>query len=215
MGFSSKTWAEGYVLSLHQNTPYGLKLSNYEAVAALYRFAFGGSRYKVMAGGSAWIMARLLHSPVYLGMLKEDSSRLVTPPIVAPSVTSAVALSGEMIVDTDVNNMLEIERPFYSNRKLITNLKSTIPEKGLCSDEVVTQLLAISKERSQMVELRLTGSTGNVAVGPGYIVYGVDSTSGVDSLCKQAIPVSSVHNPGAGPALITTTPLAFTERTLE
>jgi len=214
--FSSKTTPEGYVLSLHQNTPYGLKLSNYEAVAALYRFAFGGRRYKVMAGGSAWIMARLLHSPVYLGMLKEDSSRLVTPPVVAPSVTSAVALSGEMIVDTDVNNMLEIERPFYSNRKLITNLKSTVPEKGLCSDEVVTQLLAISKERSQMVELRLSGSgAGNITVGPGYIVDSVGSTTGVDSLCKQAIPISTVYNPGAGQAIITTPALAFTERIIE
>merc|ERR1711916_288041 len=103
----------GVTLSLHSNTLKGFKQSNYEAIANVFRFAYGGRRYKMMATSDAFMASRLLHVPNYTGPFWKGKQ---TP----FGVLNSTPISGEMVVENSINNFLEVERPFYSNRKLIS-----------------------------------------------------------------------------------------------
>lgn len=132
---STDLFPMGATLSLHTNTPNGFQLSNYEAVGNIFKYAYGGRRYKVMSTSKAHISAKLIHVPHFRGNLSVDAN---APMIVgsgvtfdaltgqgaypvAPVSTESVQISGEMVVASDINNYIEVERPFYSNRKLISN----------------------------------------------------------------------------------------------
>lgn len=59
--------------------------------------------------------------------------------------TTATAINGALILDSSVNNIMEVERPFYSNRKLIsTRYNGTVIA---CTDEVLTNFTCISKNK--------------------------------------------------------------------
>jgi len=171
----------GCTLSLSINTPRGHKLSNYEAVANIYRYGYGGRRYKIYCNSSdntTRIMARLIHVPNFSGLEPVEDG--VDFPLkgyayaVAPASTSATAIHGQMHVVNGINNILEVERPFYSNRKLISNrLPTTTSENGKV-DEVLLQAMAVTYQG--VTERSLIGSYDNgsyggtrVTVGPGIV----------------------------------------------
>jgi len=121
----------GAVLGLTGNTLTGFKMSNVEAVQALYKFTYGGRKYKCAADevGST-MMARLIH----MGRQRPDGKFND----MAPCGGVTYPLSGSMVVNTAINNFLEVERNFYSNRKLISKM----------SDDVVTQLVSFSPNKT-------------------------------------------------------------------
>jgi len=169
----------GVTLSLHNNSKKGFKQSNYEAVANIFRFAYGGRRYKMMSIGPAYMMCRLLHAPNYAGPINVGK---LTPmgPIpkeevesgqysIAPASTACVPISGEMIVENEINNFLEVERPFYSNRKLISTrqpFRRTQQDYQPCADDVFTQFVAISKDTSDTNDLYAGVTATQLRVGP-------------------------------------------------
>jgi hypothetical protein len=171
----------GIVLSLHNNTIKGFKQSNYEAIANIFRFAYGGRRYKMMSNGPAYMMSRLLHVPNYTGpswVGKQLPTGLlpIRPLIngqydISPAATACVPLSGEMVVENNINNFLEVERPFYSNRKLISTRQPFQPTQESnslpCSDDIFTQFVAISKDSSDTISISIADPAAtHVRVGP-------------------------------------------------
>jgi len=121
----------GAVLSLTGNTLTGFKMSNVEAVQALYKFTYGGRKYKCTADeAGSTIMARLIH----MGRQRPDDKFND----MAPCGGTSYPLSGSMVINTAINNFLEVERNFYSNRKLISKM----------SDDVVTQLISFSPNKT-------------------------------------------------------------------
>merc|ERR1740129_1331797 len=108
-------------------------------------------------------MARLLHTPANFGPnpveqveINGDYKDTISPTLASAVLSNTVPLSGEMVVQSSINNFLEIERPFYSNRKLIsTVLPNVLAQKKVnntasvndyCSDEVLTHVVAISQK---------------------------------------------------------------------
>lgn len=175
-----QTIPEGVVLSLHINTPDGFRMSNYEAVANLYRFSYGGRRYKFMGSESSIMMTRLIHDPIaYPAVVAgtiNDNPRIpseLTADLTlgarycAPCSTSAVGISGELIVESDINNIMEVERPFYSNRKLISTRSPS--NVKVSTDDVLTQFMAIAKE-GEGDPLVLQGN--RLRMGPSKILNG-------------------------------------------
>merc|ERR1711871_980850 len=69
-----------------------------------------------------------------------------------------------------INNFLEVERPFYSNRKLISTrqpFRSTTSAEVPCSDDVFTQFIAISKDPTDFFTIAATSPDANyIRVGP-------------------------------------------------
>jgi hypothetical protein len=62
------------------------------------------------------------------------------------AATTAVALNGTLILDSSINNIMEVERPFYSNRKLIsTRYNGTVTR---CTDDVLINFTCISKDKN-------------------------------------------------------------------
>jgi len=211
---SLQTAPGGVTLSLHNNTLKGYKQSNYEAVANIFRFAYGGRRYKMMSVGPAYMMCRLLHAPNYTGpnFLRKNTPAGLLPIrevhnghyAVAPASTAAVPISGEMIVENEINNFLEVERPFYSNRKLISTRHPFTPSNLTylpCSDDIFTQFVAISKstnnENSEQFlsgtqyrvgPCMITGNTFSHPMIPTYDIAPATITDDVNSLLLKNYP---------------------------
>jgi len=170
----------GVTLSLHSNTLKGFKQSNYEAIANVFRFAYGGRRYKMMATSDAFMASRLLHVPNYTGPFwkgKQTPFGVLNSTgggsgvyNIAPASTNSTPISGEMVVENSINNFLEVERPFYSNRKLISTRQPFRPTTGAevpCSDDVFTQFIAISKDPTDFFTIAATSPDANyIRVGP-------------------------------------------------
>jgi len=189
----------GVVLSLHNNTLKGFKQSNYEAVANIFRFAYGGRRYKMMSVGPSYMMSRLLHVPNYTGPSwankETPSGKLLSPGFgydgryaIAPSATATVPLSGEMVVENEINNFLEVERPFYSNRKLISTRQPFQPTPNVdalpCADDIFTQFVAISKNEIVTRSINITDPLAtHIRIGPCLIA---------DDTTRPIIPSTNV-----------------------
>jgi len=124
--------------------------------------------------------SRLLHVPNYTGPFWRNkqtpfgvlnstggSSGVYN---VAPASTNSTPISGEMVVENSINNFLEVERPFYSNRKLISTRQPFRPTTGAevpCSDDVFTQFIAISKDPTDFFTITATDPGANyIRVGP-------------------------------------------------
>jgi len=117
------------------------KMSNVQAVQALFEFTYGGRRYKCMADESgSTIMARLIHRGA--PSVSSEAGPYASRPVAydADPLTS-FPLSGTMVVNTGINNFIEIERNFSSNRKLINS----------GSDEVITQIVSYSPTSSESI----------------------------------------------------------------
>jgi len=235
----------GYILSLHRNTLPGEQLSNYEAIAALYRFSYGGRRYKLLSSEKAWMMARLLHSPASNGLRtgksmsrfynlngSDNPHEQLENQRASVACHNVVPLSGEMVVDSSINNMLEVERPFYSNRKLISTVRATprvtrnsngwpvaTPTQEFCEDEVLTQLVAISQDPTQMTLLDYTNSLDDgICLGPSYVEQ-YDHLPDDDSYTARTLQPRKYERGGAkyprqSNGQYHVSCLSFTERTL-
>merc|ERR1712000_294215 len=106
---------------------------------------------------------------------------------IAPAATATVPLSGEMVVENEINNFMEVERPFYSNRKLISTRQpfSRTTDTFLpCSDDVFTQFVAISKDTENIQAINVTDPNAtHIRVGPCLIT---------DEISRPIIPSTSV-----------------------
>jgi hypothetical protein len=96
------------------------KMSNIQAIQSLFKFTYGGRKYKCMASevGST-MMARLIHRGAVRNEAFTYASNSVPRPFDADPLTS-FPLTGTMIVNTGINNFIEVERNFSSNRKLVS-----------------------------------------------------------------------------------------------
>jgi len=177
----------GVTLSLHRNTPDGYQMSNVEAVSNIFRYTYGGRSYKAMADEqNSIIMARLIHAPVSIGDIGRCESSYVDVEgitkeqnfpgaqgfyAVAPATGMSTALSGQLVVDSGINNFIEISRPFYSNRKLISTRKPQKPNSNagalsdiIAADEVLTQVVSFSTSTDETLEVN--DQTVRMRVGP-------------------------------------------------
>jgi len=182
--YNRSTAPGGVSLSLSRNTVDGHRLSNVEAVGLLYRFMYGGRNYKCTATerGST-MLARLIHSPLFSGDIasfgeNNPANRIVTDEFSTPTtnktqvqhgyavspVTGVTrALNGQMVVNTSINNYLEISRNFYSNRKLIST-ERVAGRREAFSDDIITQIVSFSPEKTRSIEL--SDNVLYVKVGP-------------------------------------------------
>jgi hypothetical protein len=170
---SSTLIPSGVTLSLHVNTPAGFKLSNYEAIAQLYRFSYGGRRYKFMSSDDSYLMSRLIYVPNFSSSFDPNGAFAC-----APASTTAVALSGEMVVETNINNFLEVERPFYSNRKLMSTRNPNYNSRYAAAssgDDVVTQFTAITKNKEDVLEIA-TNNDEYIRLGPCFVTEELPGT---------------------------------------
>jgi hypothetical protein len=219
---SSTLIPSGVTLSLHINTPLGFKLSNYEAIAQLYRFSYGGRRYKFMSSSDSYLMSRLLHVPNFTGsntgfsFPNQSSNRFQVSGayICAPCSTTSVPLSGEMVVETGINNFLEVERPFYSNRKLISTRfpnrsnETTTLNQMPSSDDVLTQFTALSKNvDTDDIEV---APEEIVRVGPCYAEP--DGSARLKQVRRDADLLNAAGNIPDSESLNSVNPLSFQER---
>merc|ERR1740129_1322033 len=171
-------------------------------------------------------MARLLHTPANFGPnpveqveINGDYKDTISPTLASAVLSNTVPLSGEMVVQSSINNFLEIERPFYSNRKLIStvlpNEKSVKfhyhgDQNDYCADDVLTQVLAISRNPNSLTAFTDNGCKDIFeyfrTLGPSYVVGGEKN----DQNPSQAGQLTSSNFP----ITFNTTPLSFTERTV-
>jgi len=217
----------GVTLSLHMNTLKGFKQSNYEAISNIFRFAYGGRRYKMMATADSYMMSRLLHVPNYTGPYWNEKQTPFgtlnatggTSGVynIAPASTNSVPISGEMIVENQINNFLEVERPFYSNRKLISTrqpFRQTTGAEVPCSDDVFTQFVAIPKDTTKFIEIIAQDPTTNhLRVGPCAILSDGQISSGLNALTPAFESSLEVTDTELQTKLIyQPTKISFTER---
>jgi hypothetical protein len=193
---SSTFIPSGVTLSLHVNTPAGFKLSNYEAIAQLYRFSYGGRRYKFMSSDDSYLMSRLIYVPNFSSSYNPNGAF-----VCAPASTTAVALSGEMVVETNINNFLEVERPFYSNRKLMSTRNPNYnPRYSAVSsgDDVVTQFTAITKNKEDVLEI-VTNNDEYIRLGPCFVTEEINTPAGT----AEGPPAFQVpRDPSSSPATL-------------
>jgi hypothetical protein len=161
MVVKSQTIPTGITLGLGINTPEGFPLSNYEAIALIYRFSYGGRRYKSMADEDSIMMCRLINNrsnydtnnvSLSQAALSPNSGNVIqlartrNAKLCSTAATTAVALNGTLILDSSINNIMEVERPFYSNRKLISTRYNGLVTR--CTDDVLINFTCISKDKN-------------------------------------------------------------------
>jgi len=209
----------GITLSLHQNTPLGYPLSNVEAISNLFRYTYGGRSYKAMADerGST-IMARLLHAPMSIGDIGGSSSSFLAVAgvdseeadgfyAVAPVTGVSRALNGQYVVESDINNFIEVSRPFYSNRKLISTRKPQKPGENagslsgiIAADEVLTQIVSFSPSKEKTISFN--NAITRIRLGP-HVFKGASFTaqeagSQTVDLETRLMPYRDVRDPNQG-----------------
>lgn len=182
---STVTYADpfpgGVTLSLHTNTPEGFQLSNLEAVANIYRYTFGPRRYKVMANEPSTIMARLIRCPDFTGYANDTTLQLgatsatlsdwtgVYP--VSPVASNSTEISGSVITSSEVNNFLEVKRPFYSNTKLVQTRGPKVNPEGVYvgRDTILVNFLAIPHKATKTYKRTLGASVNRVRIEACYL----------------------------------------------
>merc|ERR1739838_891063 len=145
----------------------------------------------------------------------------IAPTLASAVLSNTVPLTGEMVVQSSINNFLEIERPFYSNRKLISTVLPNVKAvkfanlsdgNDYCADDVLTQVLAISQNPNSLTTFKLVENdckNGGCfrTLGPSYVVGGET---------KDQAPSQAGQSTSTGyPVIFKTTPLSFTERTVK
>jgi len=80
---------------------------------------------------------------------------------ISPVTGVARALNGQMVVNTSINNYLEISRNFYSNRKLVST-DMVAGRKEAFSDEIITQIVSFSPTRDRTLEFSQEAMYANI-----------------------------------------------------